>query len=332
MNSEATQSNNETISYVAITPSTFSKVAYSVTASVALVGNLCVVYMFACCRKLLENPHNRCILNLALADILTALSLFSNPKFVLDETFYRVSSQTHVTRELYCRLVWSHYLPFSLGITSLYTCVVLSLERWLAVRKSFFYKNRFTTWHMNVLIMGCWIAGFASEVPVTFITIGVYDNASMICRWDMQNNLKSKVISIALFLAHSLVPFTLIFAAYVDVFRAIRASLRFVATAGSQSLSNLQRLKKVTQMTAITSFILLLCWFPCQFYFLLSTLGYAPIPLRNNPDDVHNIILGVIAFSNSSLNPFIYVFSNPVFRKAFKEIFCGFSCFNRSIQ
>ena len=327
MSSEVVQSNNETISYVAITPSTFSKVAYSVTASIALVGNLCVVYMFARRRKLLEKSHNRCILNLALIDIFTALSLLSNPRMVLDETFYQVSSQNYLTRELYCRIIWSKCLPFSLGITSLYICVIISLERWLAVRKSFFYKNRFTTWHMNVLIVGCWIAGFASEIPVTFITTGVYDNASIICRWNVKNNLKNKAISIIIFLFHSLLPFTLIFAAYVDVFRGIRESLRFIATAGSKNFSSQKRLKKVTQMTAITSFILVLCWFPNHVYFFLLTFGY--LPFNKNPDDVANIIFGVLAFFNSCLNPFIYVFSNPVFRKAFQELFCGFSCFKR---
>ena len=181
MSSEVIQSNNET-GYVAITPNTFSKVAYSVTASIALVGNLCVVYMFARRRKLLEKSHNICILNLALTDIFTALSILSNPRMVLDETFYQVSSQNYLTRELYCRIIWSKCLPFSLGITSLYIYVVLSLERWLAVRKSFSYKNRFTTWHMNVLIVGCWIAGFTTEIPVTFIATGAYDNASIICR------------------------------------------------------------------------------------------------------------------------------------------------------
>ena len=323
MSSEVVQSNNETISYVAITPSTFSKFAYSVTASIALVGNLCVVYMFARRRKLLKKSHNRCILNLALTDIFTALSVLSNPGMVLDETFYQVSSQSYLTRELYCRIIWSKCLPFSLGITSLYICVIISLERWLAVRKSFFYKNRFTTWHMNVLIVGCWIAGFASEIPITVITTGIYDNSSKICRLDMHN----KAMSIVILLGHSLVPFTLIFAAYVDVFRGIRESLRFIATAGSKNFSSQKRLKKVTQMTAITSFILVLCWFPNHVYFFLLTFGY--LPFNKNPDDVANIIFGVLAFFNSCLNPFIYVFSNPVFRKAFQELFCGFSCFKR---
>lgn len=305
-------------------PTTLSSIAFSIAGSVALVGNFFVVYLFKRRPQWLSKSHNRCILNLAITDILTAFSLFLIPKFIFSNGFYQVQSQNYLARELYCRIIWSHFIPFSLGVTSLYTCLVLSLERWLAVTKSLFYKNRFKPKHMNALIMASWVAGLATEFPITLGAGGVYDDPPVICHWTIKDNAKSKGVMLVLFLGQSLVPFFLIFAAYLDIFRTIKVSIRFEASAGTVNFNSLKRLKKVTQMTAIASFVLASCWLPSQLYFMVTTYSNIPTGFEHNVS-----MLNVLVFCNSCLNPFVYVFSNSAYRKAFKEIFNGFSIFKR---
>lgn len=293
-----------------------TKIAFSTTGSIALAGNSFVVYLFMRNPKWLSKSHNRCILNLAIADILTALSLFLVPGFVMPRRYYQMPPPNYLARELYCRIIWTQFLPFSLGITSLYTCLVLSLERWLAVTKSLFYKNRFKTKHMNMLILASWIAGFVNEIPVLVIARSVYDQAPIVCRWVIEDTRSSIPMTIALFLGHTFLPFVLIFGAYVDVFRTIRASIRFGKSASNISLNSLKRMKKVSQMGAIASFILVICWCPAQIYFMLSVLGYTEFP-EPNTSNVTVILVIALVFLNSCLNPLVYVFSNPAFRKAF---------------
>lgn len=77
---------------------------------------------------------------------------------------------------------------FFLGLTSLYTSVMLLFERWLAVRRSIFYKTRFKIRHMNVLIVTAWILGFIGELPVFLLSEGVYGRPSEICQHTLSEN------------------------------------------------------------------------------------------------------------------------------------------------
>ena len=113
---------------------------FGTESTFSLIGNLLVVFLFINHSHLLSNPHNRCILSLAITDILTSISVLLTPRLGSGEMVYDLKAQNYLTRELYCRILWNNFLPFALGVTSFYTCVVLSFERWLAVRRSLFYK------------------------------------------------------------------------------------------------------------------------------------------------------------------------------------------------
>ena len=71
---------------------TVTKVIFSFTATLALVGNLMVLVLFARFPKWLKKKNYQCILNLAITDILTAISLLVVPKFVQDPDAYTVPS------------------------------------------------------------------------------------------------------------------------------------------------------------------------------------------------------------------------------------------------
>lgn len=69
---------------------TVTKVAFSLTASLALIGNIMVLLLFARFPSWLKKKHYQCILSLAVTDILTAISLLVVPKFVQDQEAYAV--------------------------------------------------------------------------------------------------------------------------------------------------------------------------------------------------------------------------------------------------
>ena len=172
---------------------------------------------------------------------------------------------------------------------------------------------------MNVLIMASWITGFIAEVPVTLFTEGVYDPATESCQHIVvQNKISTICLSTGLFLLQSVIPLTLITLAYIDVFRGIKASLRFAVSARAENVNGIKRLKKVTKVAAITTFVLAVCWLPCSVSFYYSLLVYEPFNDLHNPFVVY---IGLLAFANSCINPFVYVFSNPELRNALRDIF-----------
>jgi hypothetical protein len=298
---------------------TTGAILYASEASFSFMANIVVVFLFTCRRHLLCNPHYCCILSLAITDIFTSVSVLTNPGFLLGNNFYNINGHRYLTRELYCRILWNKFLPFALGVTSLYTSVVLSFERWLAVRRSIFYKSRFKIREMTMLIMASWIIGFTAEIPVTIFTEGVYDKPTESCRHTLvQNKISIICLSTGLFLFQSVIPLALITLAYIDVFRGIKTSLRFAVSARAENVTSIKRLKKVTKVAAITTLVLVVCWLPCSILYYYSLLINEPV---NDLHDPFVVFVGLLAFANSCINPCIYVFSNPELRNALKGIF-----------
>lgn len=300
-------------------PQVASSVIFSIISSLAVIANLLVVILFTCRRHLLRNPHNRCILSLAITDILTGISLMFCPRLTIGEAFYNPSAMSFAAQEFYCRFLWNNFLPFAFGVASVYISVVFSFERWLAVRRSIFYKTRFKIRHMNMLILVSWVAGLAAEAPISVFVEVAYDQPSEICRFAVaKNKSSSTMLSIGWFFFQTAIPLTLMALAYIDVFRGIKISLRFAASARAENIITMKRLKKVTMVAAITTFVLVICWLPCSVYFFISLLLFQPF---NDYSSLLIWLMGSLAFSNSCINPWIYVFSNPELRSALKSMF-----------
>lgn len=298
---------------------TAGTILYSTEVVFSLIANFLVVFLFMCRRRLLCNPHNRCILSLAITDILTSITVFFSPGLVLEEKFHNAKEYSNVTREIYCRVLYSNFLPFAFAATSLYTSVALSFERWLAVRRSLFYKSSFKIRHMNRLIMASWIAGFTAEVPIAILMKGVYDRPEENCRYTVtENKVLTFCLSIGFIVFQMVIPLTLITVAYVDTFRGIRESLKFTETARSENISCIKRSKKVTKVAAITTFVLTVCWVTCSIPFFMSLLAFDPL---DDYQDPLVVAIGLLAFGNTCINPCIYVFSNPELRRALKDVF-----------
>ena len=212
MNRTLTESSDETRKV--------TKFIFSLTATLALIGNLLVLLVFAHFPSWLKKKHYQCILNLAIADILTAVSLLVVPKFVQDEDVYPVP-QEYFSREFYCRIIWSHFISFSLGITSLYICLVLAIERWLAVFRPVTYKEKFGRRTIQVLLLCTWIAGIVFESPIAPRVQGYQESNSTTakCKWTVETNQQQTwFLAILFFAGQTVIPCLLIVLSYVHIF------------------------------------------------------------------------------------------------------------------
>ncbi|XP_046845047.1 galanin receptor 2a-like [Xenia sp. Carnegie-2017] len=314
---------------------TTTKVIFSFVAILALIGNFMVLILFTRFPKWLKKKHYQCIINLAITDVLTAISLLVVPKFVQDPDAYPIPL-TSSSREFYCRIVWSHFIPFSLGITSVYTCLVLAIERWLAVIRPVFYKERLDVRTMRILLVCCWVAGIVFESPVishveSYISD---DNVTALCKWVPEKE-EGRIWALAIFLfaGQTLIPCCLIVAAYVHIFMRFKNKKVYSvstrrplnSTSSNEENCTSQTLKRATIMMAISSLALILCWLPNQLYFFGAQLGYfalkASIPVR---------IVGVLVFMNSFMNPIIYGFMNRTFREGYRKLLLDLLPWKRS--
>ena len=309
---------------------TVSKILFSLIASLALVENSLTLLVFLRHKNWLKKPHNQCILNLVIVDILTAISLFVSPKFVLEPDAYSVPAGS-LAREIYCRFIWSHFIPFSLGITSVYTCLAIAIERWFVVVRHVNYRNENGTRIMKFVIPLCWLTGFLLEGLIIPRVIGVEGtNETSSCNWTDEKTNKAMVrtLGIALFMGEIFLPVCGMVFAYVHVFISLRAKVRFVsslksrgnsATVRANSSRNIDKiiLKRVTIMIGFASLTLILGWLPNQIHLLFALLGF-----WNLQDSMPVIlVLGAVGFLNACINPIIYVLMDRRFRKGFQELF-----------
>ena len=107
-----------------------------------------------------------------------------------------------------------------------------------------------------------------------------------------------------------LIPATVLLVSFTRLYRFMKDSAVLTTTRRSSYLA----LTRVTHMAAITSLVMLLCWFPNQLFYLLFKLN---VVLLNTPWHRATVIMCMF---NSCLNPCIFLLSNKLYRKKAKEL------------
>ena len=190
-------------------------------AVLSFVGNLLVLVLFLRNKKWLQRTYGRLVFALAVVDLLTAVFLFATPLAVHDEKRMRNPSTT-IAREMYCRLLWSHYILFSFGVTSIYTCLVLTTERWIAVAKPL-YMRKYNPSRRTLLACLAlpWFAGFLLEANVIKETrTENFADGSFSCKWRAQEHVGGTtpaLLAILSFLGAMLIPLIVITVMYAHI-------------------------------------------------------------------------------------------------------------------
>ena len=289
----------------------------AIIAVIALIGNILVMILFLKNRHWLQKVHTRPLLNLAIQDILTAIGLLVLPGFVQPDDAYS-TPQDPTLAEMYCRVIWSMYIPFALAIASVYTCVMLAIDRWSAVLRPTSYKrfsnSRIVIWSMLILP---WVAGSVLEISTILNVRADEVNGTFVCSWlDKENSPENTAVALVTFIGMIIVPAILIIIAYVMIVTKIRQSLAKVkpVVGNSNRAQSSERSTKVTRVACIVSVIVIVCWLPDQLYYCLSLMNLVELgtPLHYG--------LVILAFINSMLNPFLYSFSNRQCREEFRAI------------
>ncbi len=161
------------------------EVFLAIISILAFFGNAFVVFLILKKRKFLKTVHSCLLLALAVQDILTAIGLFVLPGFVQPSSAYELP-EAEWLREVFCRVIWSEYIPFSLAITSVYTCLMLAVDRWVAVFRPMLY-GRFSVSGKAIALMVIlpWFSGFGFEInTVLNVKYVAQSDGTSICKWN----------------------------------------------------------------------------------------------------------------------------------------------------
>ena len=314
MNSSFDNSSQETISpspppskpAYAITP--LSRAIYSIVSIVAFLGNTLVILVFVWDKKLLKKSYNVLILSLAIADVLTAVTLITNPTFVLGDSLPYPTNR--VLGEFFCRVIWSRSILFQLVAFSVYICMVLTVERWFAVVKPHNYSNAFSRKNVMRYIFSSWVCAVLFGGTGMIETVYNTHSPNQICEFQFigKGSVARVLLGILQVTMKMFFPCLLMIGLYIHMLSTVSRS----AVASAASKAKLQG--KMTRMVGVAAFTLIICYAPNQTIYVLAMAGKTKL---NTPAHHASALLTCIA---SCVNPLIYGLSNNNFRKRYREI------------
>lgn len=284
-----------------IEPHIALRVCMGIIAVVAFLSNALLVVVFAHNRSLLRSSYNVLIVSLAITDMTTGIGLIITPAYVIGISNFPIPGG--FAGDLFCRIVASYYLVFTLGIVSVYTITCLSLERWFAVAKPLKYRVGFKSYRIYLMVTMVWVISFLFNAPHLF-EMELGSNGE--CVWVVltEGNTR-KVVALVEFLGKFFIPLLITCVSFLSLWRKVRHSPALFKTRKGKSGVRLLR------MCALIAITLALCWFPNQIYYLLFKFD---ITKMDTP--AHQVTV-VLCMGNSTLNPFIYCASNSTYRKQF---------------
>ncbi|KFM63252.1 Allatostatin-A receptor, partial [Stegodyphus mimosarum] len=218
--------------------------------------------------------------------------------------------------DVWCRVV--QYLVIVCAYASIYTLVLMSLDRFLAVVHPITSMSIRTVRNAFIAIGVMWavivltcIPALQSHGQVSYTFDGTEYS---VCIFLSNEGYNYAAYQICFFLSSYIIPLGLIFVLYMLMLKRLWFG---VAPGGRVSAESLRSKKRVTRMVVIVVVIFAVCWCPIQIVLVLKSVdSYGLTPLRI----VGQITSHILAYMNSCVNPILYAFLSDNFRKAFHKV------------
>ncbi|KAK2709167.1 allatostatin-A receptor-like [Artemia franciscana] len=288
-------------------------ILFGIVVIVGLFGNALVVIVVAANQQM-RNTTNLLIINLAIADLL--FIVFCVP---FTACYYALPSWPF--GDTWCKIV--QYLIIVTAYISVYTLVLMSLDRYLAVVHPISSMSIRTESNTYIAIIAVW-----SILILVCIPVALVHGELVFYIWEGVEKKQCHFLTyygslptfqIAFFVTAYVLPLSIIIGLY---FRMISRLWKGVKNGGKISAEGLRGKKRVTRMVVIVVIIFAVCWCPVQILLILISL------------DVYDPTTGAglwllipaqtLAYMNSCVNPILYAFLSDNFRKAFRKVIhCG---------
>ena len=272
----------------------------------AILGNVLVLWVFHRRRNKSEKTSfDIFIINLAVSDLLAGIFILFG-RFV----FQLSIPENHTSAMAYCYLLWGGYILFGCGLVSVYTCLVLTIERWLAIVKPQFYRT-IKGKHAILTAIVVWLWAFLINATVFFSVSADHENRS--CLWIEPKTGKDFFAFVEISM-NTVIPFSLIVILYLHIYYKVRQT---------KSLARNNDLKRrLTIISLAASVALIVGWLPTNVSYMLR---FTKVGGKHFGGTFHLIFI-MLALSNSFINPILYGIYSSKFRDEFKEILSCAAC------
>ncbi|XP_029294080.1 trace amine-associated receptor 13c-like [Cottoperca gobio] len=282
---------------------TYTVVPFISLLTVAL--NLLVIISISHFRQL-HTPTNLLILSLAVSDFFVGLLLMPAGIFITAACWF--------LGDLMCALYY--VADFVIISSSVGNMVLISLDRYLAICDPLRYTTRVTLDRTKVCVCLCWICSFLYNCLIL---------KDFLRQPDSYNSCYGECIIVINFITGAvdfvfnfIVPVTVIIVLYMRVFvvavsqaRAMRSHIAAVTLQRSVGGTVKKSEMKAARTLGIVVVVFLMCFFP----------SYSPsLKGEDIVSGISSRFMAWLLYLNSCLNPVIYAFFYPWFRKSMNLI------------
>ncbi|XP_044073783.1 trace amine-associated receptor 13c-like [Siniperca chuatsi] len=256
--------------------------------------------------KQLHTPTNLLLFSLAVSDLFVGL-LMVFQIMIIDGCWF--------LGDLVCVLYY--VLDYIITSTSVGTMVLISVDRYIAICDPLHYSTRVTQKRIQVCVSLCWICSILFQCMVLKNNLEE-PGSSISCSGEcvVVSNYIAGFVDLAL---SFIGPVIVIIVLYIRVFvvavsqaRAMRSHIVAVTIQGSVSVTAKKSEMKAARTLGVVIVVFLICL--CPYYCVALT---NQDNLLNASSDAFVVCL---FYFNSCLNPIIYAFFYPWFRKCLKLI------------
>ncbi|XP_069172707.1 allatostatin-A receptor [Procambarus clarkii] len=286
-------------------------IIFGIIVLVGLFGNTLVVIVIIA-NKQMRSTTNYLIFSLAMADLLFIV-------FCVPFTASDYILPTWPFGSIWCKTV--QYLTYVTAYASVYTLLLLSFDRFLAVVHPIAALTIRTEKNALHSITLSWILILTSCIPL-YLCHGIKkqkfeDEVYFQCAF-LDHEYNHMAFHIGFITTMYFVPLTVIVVLYLMILNRLWYG---VSLGGSRSAESVRGKKRVTRMVVIVVVTFIVCWFPIQLVLLLKSLNMYEMTTFNI---IMQIAGQVLAYINSCVNPILYAFLSDPFRKAFRKVIsCG---------
>ncbi|EEC00437.1 allatostatin receptor, putative [Ixodes scapularis] len=285
-------------------------VLFGAIAIVGFFGNALVV-LVVLCNPQMRSTTNILIINLAMADLLFIV-------FCVPFTGWDYTLDYWPFGDVWCRIV--QYLVIVCAYASIYTLVLMSFDRFLAVVHPITSMSIRTERNAYLAIFLTWVMILLACIPALFSHgMVIVDDNFASCTFLAHKGYSIVAFQICFFMSSFVVPLALVFILYVLMLKRLWFG---VTPGGRVSAESVRSKRRVTRLVVVVVVVFAVCWCPVQIVLVLKSVNLYGQPM-NPPRIVVQIASQILAYTNSCVNPFLYAFLSENFRKSFRKIiFC----------
>lgn len=282
----------------------------SIICALGLIGNSFVLCVF-CLQKHCSSVADIYLCNLALADLFMVMCLPFWVATIIDRFHWRFG-------EPMCQLV-----NIVIGMNyycSVFFLTLVSVDRYLALTRPLSQgRGRRAIWARGICF-GIWIAGILLSFPaLLFRSVQFFPHWGIdACYleyphegWRLRYNLTVSIVGF-------LIPVPIVSFCSYHITKVIRSSQKM------RKCSRVSVERKAAYLVLVVLAAFVICWLPYQVLIILDTLDHYGVVSGctwAHVLDIGNQLATYLGYSNSSLNPFLYVIVGKHFKQRAREVF-----------